>query len=653
LIKGFNTMMMVTNHSTITLEDAIHTEKADVLVVGAGHAGIEAAVAAARLGAKTILLTMNLDTIGQMSCNPSIGGPAKSQLVREIDALGGVMGECADATYIQRRMLNTSKGPAVRALRMQSDKALYRDYAKQLIEAEPNLKMRQTTINHLFTNPQTGVVEGVMDALGVAYLAPALVITTGTFLNGRIWIGEKSFGGGRPGDPPAVGLTASLLNLGLTTGRLKTGTPPRLDGRTIDYSGLDIQQGDDTSFFSFLPNRPQLTQIPCHITRTTEVTHQLIRDNIHRSPMMQGLMQADCGPRYCPSIEDKVMRFADKDSHHLFVEPEGRTTYEVYLQGFSSCLPFEVQVKMLHSLPSMEHAEMLKPACAVEYDYFPAYQLTAGMMVKKAPGLFFAGQINGTSGYEEAAAQGLMAGINAARFAGGQEAFVLPRSSSYIGTLIDDLITKEILEPYRMLTSRSEYRLLLRQDNADLRLTPYGRDIGLVQENRWQAYQARVAAIAAEKERLGSVKLPATATVNETLGALTNGEHIREGSTLLQLLRRPKISYEALKVLHPPTATVAPDIADIVETEIKFEGYIERQARENKRAVQSEKLKLPLTADYYAIAQLSLEAREKLSRFQPLDLAQAKRLSGVTPADVQVLQVLLTAGKLPLLQTTV
>lgn len=646
-------MMTVTPHSTITLENAIHTEKADVLVVGAGHAGIEAAMAAARLGAKTILLTMNLDTIGQMSCNPSIGGPAKSQLVREIDALGGVMGECADATYIQRRMLNTSKGPAVRALRMQSDKALYRDYAKQLLEAEPNLKMRQTTINQLFINPKTGVVEGVMDALGVAYVAPALVITTGTFLNGRIWIGEKSFGGGRPGDPPAVGLTASLLNLGLTTGRLKTGTPPRLDGRTIDYSGLDIQQGEETSFFSFLPNRPQLTQIPCHITRTTEVTHQLIRDNIHRSPMMQGLMQADCGPRYCPSIEDKVIRFADKDSHHLFVEPEGRTTYEVYLQGFSSCLPFEVQVQMLHSLPGMEHAEMLKPACAVEYDYFPAYQLTAGMMVKKAPGLFFAGQINGTSGYEEAAAQGLMAGINAARFAGGQESFILPRSSSYIGTLIDDLITKEILEPYRMLTSRSEYRLLLRQDNADLRLTPYGREIGLVQATRWQAYEARVAAIAAEKERLGSVKIPATQAVNETLGALTNGEQIREGSTLLQLLRRPKISYEALKVLHPPTAMVAPDIADIVETEIKFEGYIERQARENKRAVQSEKLKLPLTADYHAIAQLSLEAREKLTRFQPLDLAQAKRLSGVTPADVQVLQVLLTAGKIPLLSVTV
>jgi tRNA uridine 5-carboxymethylaminomethyl modification enzyme len=627
---------------------AIYTEKADVLIVGGGHAGIEAAIASARLGAKTILLTMNLDTIGQMSCNPSIGGPAKSQLVREIDALGGVMGECADATYIQRRMLNTSKGPAVRALRMQSDKALYRDYAKKLIEAEPNLKLRQTTISQLLTNPKTGAIEGVMDGLGVAYLAPALVLTTGTFLNGRIWVGEKSFGGGRPGDPPAKGLTASVMSLGLTTGRLKTGTPPRLDGRTIDYSGLDIQNGDDTSFFSFMPNRPQLDQIPCHITRTTEITHELIRANIHRSPMVQGLMTADCGPRYCPSIEDKVIRFADKDSHHLFVEPEGRSTYEVYLQGFSSCLPFEVQVEMLHSLPGMERAEMLKPACAVEYDYFPAYQLSAGMMVKKVAGLFFAGQINGTSGYEEAAAQGLMAGINAARYTGGQSEFVLPRSSSYIGTLIDDLITKEILEPYRMLTSRSEYRLLLRQDNADLRLTPYGREIGLVKEDRWQAYQNRVAAIAGEKARLASVKLPATNEINAVLGSLTEGEQIKEGSTLLQLLRRPKVTYEALKALNSETGLVAGDIADIVETEIKFEGYIERQARENKRAVLSEKLKLPINADYYAIAQLSLEAREKLARFQPLDLAQANRLSGVNPSDVQVLQVLLSAGKLPL-----
>lgn len=619
-------------------------EKTDVIVIGAGHAGIEAAMASARLNHTTLLITMNLDTIGQMSCNPAVGGPAKSQLVKEVDALGGVMGICADATYLQMKTLNASKGPAVRALRAQSDKAEYRTFCKALVESEPKIKLRQTMITKIHVDPTTQAFLGVEDNLGIQYHAKALVITTGTFLNGKLWVGEQSMGGGRSGEGSSYGITDCLLNAGLKTGRLKTGTPPRLDGRTIDYSKLEIHPGDtDLQFFSFLPNRPVREQLPCHLTRTNLKTHDLIHKNIHRSPMYSGLLNGP-GPRYCPSIEDKVKRFHDKDTHHLFVEPEGKNTYEVYLQGFSTCLPYEIQQKMVQTLPGLEHAEIIRPACAVEYDYFPAYQLFPSLMVKTAPGIFLAGQINGTSGYEEAAAQGLIAGINAARFSSEKDPLILSRQSSYIGTLIDDLVTKEIHEPYRMLTSRSEYRLLLRQDNADQRLTPIGREIGLVNDERWKVFEQKNHDIQAEFRRLNTTKIEPTDEVNATLTGNCN-ERIKEKTTLFQLLRRPPISYSTLKLLDADSRLVARDVMTFVETEIKYAGYLTRQTQNIQKLSQSEKIQLPVTMDYMSIPQLSNEAREKLTLLKPTNLGQAAKIPGLTPADIGVLQVVLIKNK--------
>lgn len=618
--------------------------KYDVIVVGAGHAGCEAARACARLGAKTLLASLNLDNIALMPCNPAIGGPAKSCLVREIDALGGLMGIAADATYMQLKTLNSSKGPAVRALRAQSDKKEYMRFVRGMLESEENLSLKQCTMTELLV--ENNEVKGLKDEFGLEYYAPCVILTTGTSLEARIWVGLQYLEFGRLGEASAKGLSPSLKKLGFNIGRLKTGTPARVDARTIDFDKMIIQPGDDEpSFFSFLPNRPIREQYPCYLTRTTSKTHEIIKNNLDKSPMYSGLIHG-IGPRYCPSIEDKVIRFAHNPSHHIFIEPEGKTTYEMYVQGFSTSLPAQVQIQMLRSLPGLENVHVMKPAYAVEYDYMPAVQLNHSLMTKNVNGLFCAGQINGTSGYEEAAAQGLIAGINAIKYLQNKEMITLSRESSYIGTLIDDLVTKDINEPYRMLTSRSEYRLLLRQDNADERLTKIGYEAGLINEERYQAFLNKQKTIDDEITRLMSEKISPSDDVNKILSEYD--ENIDRGLKLSELIKRPNINYDVLKRIDEKTKklNLSRDVYEQVEVKIKYDGYIKRQIQQVNMSGKLEKIRIPDDIDYASIQHISTETKDKLAKIRPVTLGQAARIGGVKPADISVLMVMIESHKL-------
>jgi tRNA uridine 5-carboxymethylaminomethyl modification enzyme len=549
------------------------------------------------------------------------------------------MGEVADATYIQMKTLNSSKGPAVRALRAQSDKKEYSHYMRNIIESTPNIWLKQVCITELRT--KEGRIVGAMDEYGIEYSCNAVILTTGTSLEGKMFVGLQSYSGGRLGERAAIGLSQWLRDNGIRTKKLKTGTPARVDKRTIDYSKMTIQPGDDKlSFYSFKPNRPVREQVPCYLTRTNEDTHKIIRENLDKSPMYQGLIQG-VGPRYCPSIEDKIVRFASNPSHHIFIEPEGLNTYEVYIQGFSTSLPACVQVEMLRSLAGLEKAHIIKPAYAVEYDYVPAIQTSHSLMSKDIKGLFFAGQINGTSGYEEAAAQGLIAGINSVKYLNSSDMLELSRSSSYIGTLIDDLVTKDIQEPYRMLTSRSEYRLLLRQDNADFRLTTIGHDVGLIDDTQYAIYKNKQECIQKEIQRLNDTKISATDEVNTILGKYS--EHIDRGIRLAELLKRPNINYDVFREIDSITneLNLSEDISNEVEVLIKYDGYIKRQEQQVETSEKLEKYKIPANIDYSNLKHISTETKEKLAKIRPTNLAQASRIGGVKPADISVLMVML------------
>ncbi len=617
-----------------------HPQKYDIIVIGAGHAGCEAALAAARMGCQTLVLTVNLDHIAFMPCNPSLGGPGKAHIVREIDALGGEMALNMDETMTQIRMLNTSKGPAVQGLRGQADKARYHERMKQVLEKQENIDLKQDIAEEIYTDKQ-GSAAGVICKTGIFIRGEKIILTTGTFLQSRIIIGEATYNAGPNQQFPANKLSDSLEELGFKLLRFKTGTPPRISGKSIDFSNLEKQTGDEGLAFSFMSedNPVKKEQDNCWVVYTNDRTHEIIRDNQDRTPLFSGDIEGT-GPRYCPSIEDKVIKFPDKNRHQLFLEPEGRHTDEFYLSGFSTSLPLDVQIKMLRTLPGMSKAEIARPAYAIEYDCIASGQFDLNLESRPVSDLYTAGQINGTSGYEEAAAQGLIAGINAARSLSNQESLILKRSQAYIGVLIDDLVTDKPREPYRMMTSRAEYRLLLRQDNADQRLTPIGREIGLVKEDRWQLFQQKQEELALARNFLQEQVITPAEKIKKVLQAKDSGG-LKQPSSLEKILRRPEISWEDLKELVDDIPSVSRSVQEQVEIETKYKGYIDRQQKQIEEFERKENIMLPADLDYKNLDNLRKEAREKLARIQPRSLGQASRIAGVSPADIQVLMVYL------------